>query len=642
MRPRAAPRARRRRDARSRCRPRTRPHAARIARSVAPSPTASIAPGQAGGARRRDDRALAALRRQRRRRVVASSSRRRRRTRTSTACTSLVGEAERRARPAGSPRAARRSRARRARPTCAQAGDRLAPRRARARRRTRAPAPPARRASAARAPSRSPYTASSASSPRIARSVSVGDLRGDVGPAPLRRASRFPRRRRAWSRRRGRRRRSGARRAAVGDERAVTSRDVARRRVRRARCPARACPADRARASPRASARSCSGDICSGSHFRLILPIPCSAATVPPMRDAPRAASPRPTSSMRASSRCVVRDEVLVRMPVAGVAVRRDRLRRRASSAIASRRVRAPRASRGYGTAQSVDTLRPPCRAVPRAPRSFMCAGTAWRTRRASRSAASPSYTRTSSVERAVRLREREPLVERRLGVAERLLLHVDERLGASRPAAALAALARDRKRARVEELEAARDARPRSSRAATTKRERVLLGRERDREADDLLGQRQQRELRLDARRRACPRCRRTSRRIVRERVAHGVLLQRGTPQLDDGAVGERHRQRAHVRPRRAVAERARTDGVARDGAADRALLLARGIGREQQALRGAARLRSPTSTPGSTRMVRASASMSSTRSIARSDSTMPAVGDRARPSCSSARPPR
>ena len=119
--------------------------------------------------------------------------------------------------------------------------------------------------------------------------------------------------------------------------------------------------------------------------------------------------------------------------------------------------------------------------------------------------------------------------------------------------------------------------------------RQRVLLGREGDGEPDHLLGQRQQRELGFqhDAQRPLA--ADEPVHRIVRERVAHGVLLERGPPQLDDRAVGQRDLERAHVRPRCAVAERARTRGVARDGAAERALLLARGIRGEQEPVRRA-----------------------------------------------------
>ena len=86
-------------------------------------------------------------------------------------------------------------------------------------------------------------------------------------------------------------------------------------------------------------------------------------------------------------------------------------------------------------------------------------------------------------------------------------------------------------------------------SRAATTKPQRVPLRRERNREPDTVLGQREQRELRLhDDAERAFAADEPVD-RIVRELEADGVLLERGAAQIDDRAVGDRDAERAHVR---------------------------------------------------------------------------------------------
>jgi hypothetical protein len=69
-----------------------------------------------------------------------------------------------------------------------------------------------------------------------------------------------------------------------------------------------------------------------------------------------------------------------------------------------------------------------------------------------------------------------------------------------------------------------------------------------------------------------------------VGELEAGGVLLHRRAPELVHRAVGERHGEGAHVRPRGAVLERPRAARVRRHGAAHRALLLARRVGREEQ----------------------------------------------------------
>ena len=142
-------------------------------------------------------------------------------------------------------------------------------------------------------------------------------------------------------------------------------------------------------------------------------------------------------------------------------------------------------------------------------------------------------------------------------------------------------------RRRRVEELEAARAQHAGERRAATTKRERRELVCERDREADHARRPRLQQQLGFDHH---------AERALAADepvhRVVHEGVARRCSSPASGGAGRARSpsasatRERRDVRARGAVAQRARTAGVAGDRAADGALLLARRIGREEQAV--------------------------------------------------------
>ena len=87
--------------------------------------------------------------------------------------------------------------------------------------------------------------------------------------------------------------------------------------------------------------------------------------------------------------------------------------------------------------------------------------------------------------------------------------------------------------------------------------------------------------------------------------------------PQVDDAAVGQHGLQLEHMIDRLAVDDRARAGGVVGDHAADRRAVRGGDVRRELQPVRlAAARFRSSSTQPGSTRTQRSSALISSTRS--------------------------
>ena len=116
---------------------------------------------------------------------------------------------------------------------------------------------------------------------------------------------------------------------------------------------------------------------------------------------------------------------------------------------------------------------------------------------------------------------------------------------------------------------------------------QRIGLAGERHDEPQHLMRQRLQRELGLDHHTQRAFTAHEPLHRVMRDGVAHGVLLELRTAQFELRPVCEQHGERAHVRAGGAVAEAARAARIAGDGATDGAFLLARGIGREQHALR-------------------------------------------------------
>ena len=228
-----------------------------------------------------------------------------------------------------------------------------------------------------------------------------------------------------------------------------------------------------------------------------------------------------------------------------------------------------------------------------------MCAGTACRTRRASRKRHSRRRTPSRRPPARHALGELEPLVQRGCRALRRHLFHVHERLGVRRPVGRRAFHPRTMSSARWSRNSRQRGCTRRLSRAATTNcsaSRSVANGSARPitwsgsgSSASSASTHHAERALAADE----------PVHRIVRQRVADGVLLEPRPPQLDDRTVRQRDLERVHVRPRRAVAQAARARRVARHGAADRALLLARRIGGEQQPhaphTRASARRRTP-----------------------------------------------
>ena len=115
-------------------------------------------------------------------------------------------------------------------------------------------------------------------------------------------------------------------------------------------CGSRACLSAR-------MASSCTAPSCSGSHRRFSLPIPCSAATVPPMASTARSVAST-ASSTRASSAASRATKCVCGCPLPAwpnTAATSTPCARATSAATPNASAR-----RGYGTAQSVLTLRPP------------------------------------------------------------------------------------------------------------------------------------------------------------------------------------------------------------------------------------------------------------------------------------------